>query len=408
MKKTAILIVIDAVGLKTLKYLLETYNKKAVLNNLSNIGLKELLDKEILKKIIHKNKLKLNHFSLKINQLSKTADSLIGHREMMGIVDNNTYNLFHDGFPPEYLRRIEKETGRKTFFNKMAGGIEAIKQNYAHHEKTGDLIVYASKCDPLIQIAMNEEIIPPYQQREIADLAFKIAMEMNIPITRAIARSYIRRGNEIIRTANRYDAVLPLKTKTLIDIMNEKLIWTVSVGKTSDLVNTKYSEKIKITREEFIDPALKIKFVHPAHKDTNPYNIQGIINAIKTKKVVYRPMGSFIFANLVDTDSLYGHTRDVEGAIKSIEETDKAIGKIIEIMDDEDLLIITADHGMEHRSDYGYHSNEDLFLLVYSKKLKLSKITTTKTTGLLRVGEMIANYFKIEKDYLKIVEKNNK
>lgn len=404
MAKTAIVAVIDAVGLKTLEYLIKKYGKSITLENLSNLGIKELLSKESSQKIKSKSNIKLNKKAFEIKQLSKTADSLIGHREMVGLVDNNTYELFPNGFPKSYLEKIEKAVGRKTFFNQMAPGVEAIEKNYERHEKTGDLIVYASKCDPLIQIAMNEEIIKIEEQKIIADTAFKIAMEEKIPITRVIARSYKRNGKEIIRTPNRYDAVLPLKGKTLIDVMNDKLIWTVSVGKTSDLVNTKYYEKIKITKKEFLDPKLKLKFVHPSQKDSNPFNVQGIINAINSSKVIYRPYGTFIFANLVDTDSLYGHTRDVEGAIKSIEETDRAIGKIIEVMDKEDILIITADHGMEHRDDYGYHSNEELFALVCSKKYDLSKITKNKTGGLLQIGEITAKYFGIEKEYYNIIK----
>lgn len=396
--------VIDAVGLETLKYLMKNYNKKINFNTLTSLGLTELIENDLKKKIYSKNRKKLPHIAVKIKQASRTADSLIGHREMMGLIDTRTYNLFPNGFPKEYLKKLEKAVGRKTFFNKMAGGMDAIKLNYRHHEKTGDLIVYASKCDPLIQIAMNEEIIPPKEQKFIADTAFKIAMDMKIPITRAIARSYIRKGNEIIRTPNRYDAVLPIEGKTLIDIMNENKIYTVAVGKTSDLVNTTYSEKIKITDETFLDPKLKLKFVHPAKKDTNPFNVQGTINALNTKKVVYRPNGTFIFTNLVDTDSVYGHTRDINGAIKSLEETDKSLSKIINTMEANDLLLITADHGMEHRPDYGYHNNEELFLFIYSKKYPLKRIKLNKTRGLTDIGNIISQYFGIENHYQKIIK----
>lgn len=400
MSRTCILIVIDALGIDTLEFLIERYNSKVNIPTLFSLGIKDLIKKELLNKI-NKNKKTYPSKAILVEQLSKTADSLIGHREMMGLIDNNTYNLFPNGFPKEYLKELERLVGRKTFFNKMAGGMEAIEQNYSHHEKTGDLIVYASKCDPLIQIAMNEEIIPLSEQKFIADTSFNLARKMNINITRAIARSYIRKNGEIIRTPNRYDAVLPLSAKTLIDILNEKKVWTVSVGKTSDLVNTKYYEKIKLTNKEFIDPKLKLKFIHPAQKDTNPFNIQGTINAIKSSKIIYRPNGTFIFSNFVDTDSLWGHTRDIKGAIKSIEEVDKSILKIINILDNDDLLIITTDHGMEHKDDYGYHSKERLFGLIYQKK---NKIYYPKMPGLIGIGDIISKYFKVEKEYKEIVK----
>ncbi|GAB4031728.1 MAG: phosphopentomutase [Elusimicrobiota bacterium] len=403
--KTALVLVIDAVGLSTFKYLFGKYGKKTALKNLAALGLGEIIGKENSKYL--PGKYAGRALPLSVDQVSATADSLIGHREMMGVIDNRTYELFYDGFPKDYLSALEKAVGRKTFFNKMAGGVEAIEQNAQRHEKTGELIVYASKCDPLIQIAMNEDIIPVKEQHYIADTAFKIGREMGLPITRCIARSYVKRNGEIIRTSNRHDAVLPIGQKTLVDIMNEKHIWTVAVGKTSDLVNTHYNARIKLTNKVFLDPALKLRFVHPKQKDTNPFTIQGTINSLNAKKVVYRPMGTFIFTNLVDTDSLYGHTRDVAGAIKSLEEIDRNLPLIINAMDKGDLLVITADHGMEHRDDYGYHNNEPLPFISYRKGFdrKLGGLKTGKMPGLTDIGNLLAQFFSIEREYSSIVKR---
>ncbi|MEW5951969.1 MAG: hypothetical protein AB1637_08815 [Elusimicrobiota bacterium] len=403
--KTAVVLVIDAVGISTFKYLFERYGKKTKLNNLAQLGLGEILGKDYLKYLPSKYSGK--SLPLSVNQVSATADSLIGHREMMGVIDDRTYQLFYDGFPREYLKALEDAVGRKTFFNKMAGGVEAIEENADRHEKTGELIVYASKCDPLIQIAMNEDVIPVKEQHFIADTAFKLGREMGLPITRCIARSYIRRNGEIIRTSNRHDAVLPVGQKTLIDLMNENHIWTVAVGKTSDLVNTHYNAKIKLTNKIFLDPSLKLKFVHPKGKDTNPFTIQGTINALNAKKVVYRPKGTFIFTNLVDTDSLYGHTRDIKGAVKSLEEIDRNLPLIIKAMDKGDLLIITADHGMEHREDYGYHNNEPLPFISYRKGFdkKLGGLKTGKMPGLTDIGSILSQFFSLEKEYSEIIKK---
>ncbi|NLI10384.1 MAG: phosphopentomutase, partial [Elusimicrobia bacterium] len=170
--KTAVVLVIDAVGISTFKYLFERYGKKTKLNNLAQLGLGEILGKDYLKYLPSKYSGK--SLPLSVNQVSATADSLIGHREMMGVIDDRTYQLFYDGFPREYLKALEDAVGRKTFFNKMAGGVEAIEENADRHEKTGELIVYASKCDPLIQIAMNEDVIPVKEQHFIADTAFKL------------------------------------------------------------------------------------------------------------------------------------------------------------------------------------------------------------------------------------------
>lgn len=399
MTNNVLLMVIDAFGLDTFEYLLDNYAGKVNMPNLSRLGLGNLLGR-------NRGRLPAGnegHFA-KIRQVSATADSLVGHREMTGVRDGRTYDLFHDGFPAEYLAEIEKKTGRKTFFNKMAGGMEAIELNAGRHEETGDLIVYASKCDPLIQIAMNEKVVPVAEQHKIADAAFEAAMEMKVPITRAIARSYVRNENgEFVRTSNRHDAVLPVGQKTLVDILREENVWTCAVGKTADLVNVEYHETIKLKKKEFIDPTLGIRFVHLAGKDTNPFNLQGIINALAEGKAVYRPKGTFIFANLVDTDSVYGHTRDVEGSLECVEEIDRFLPAVMERMDEGDLLLITADHGMEHRHDYGYHSNENLFLLGWRKGRGADLgVETGKSPGLLEVGSLAAQFFGAEKEYSRI------
>ncbi|PIS46942.1 MAG: hypothetical protein COT17_05990 [Elusimicrobia bacterium CG08_land_8_20_14_0_20_51_18] len=403
--KAAVFLVIDAVGVSTLEYLLSKYDKKVKMPNMVALGLAEIVDPAY--KGFFTGKYAGKSYCAAVKQVSATADSLIGHREMMGVVDHRTYDLFNDGFPRAYLEKIEKAAGRKTFFNRMAGGVEAIELNAARHEKTGELIVYASKCDPLIQIAMNEDIIPVRQQHAIADAAFKIGMEMGLPITRCIARSYVRRNGEIVRTSNRHDAVLPIGQKTLVDILNENDVWTVAVGKTSDLVNTHYNDKIKLTGKAFIDPSLKLKFAHPKGKDTNPFTIQGTLNAINAKKAVYRPKGTFIFTNLVDTDSLYGHTRDVAGAVKAVEEIDRTLPLITDRMDKGDLLIITADHGMEHREDYGYHNNEPLPFLAYRKGFdkKIGGLKVNRTPGLTDMGNLVAQFFGVEKEYRRIIKK---
>ncbi len=403
-QNAALLFVIDAVGLSTLEYLLGKYPGKVKLPNLARLGLGGIVLPEFKKRIgVNPSRA----YAARVSQVSATADSLVGHREMMGVIDHRTYDLFENGFSREYLSELERRIGRKTFFNKMAGGMEAIELNAEEHERTGKPIAYASKCDPLIQLAMNEAVIPVHEQHKIADTAFALAMEMGIPITRAIARSYIKNEQgEIIRTSNRHDAVLPIGQDTLVDILHANSVWTVAVGKTSDLVNTAYHAKIKLNKEIFIDPSLGLRFVHPKKKDTNPFSIQGTINALQAAHCVYRPKGTFIFTNLVDTDSVYGHTRDVEGALKSLEEIDRTLPLIEKNMAKGDLLAITADHGMLHREDYGYHSNEPLPFIAYRKGFdrKLGGLKTGLMPGLADIGSVLAQFFGLQAEYKKIVK----
>ncbi|MDA8242606.1 MAG: hypothetical protein M0025_00590 [Elusimicrobia bacterium] len=402
-QRTGLLIVIDAVGLSTLEYLLSKYPGKVKLPNLSRLGLGEIVLPEFRKRL---GKTGGKSYAARVSQVSATADSLVGHREMMGVVDHRTYDLFPDGFRRDYLEELERRIGRKTFYNKMAGGMEAIELNAEEHERTGRPIAYASKCDPLIQLAMNESVIPVAEQHKIAETAFALAMEMKIPITRAIARAYVRNEQgEIIRTSNRHDAVLPIGQRTLVDVMNAAAVWTVAVGKTADLVNTSYRAKIKLNSEVYLDPSLKLRFVHPKRKDTNPFSIQGTVNALEAAHAVYRPKGTFIFTNLVDTDSVYGHTRDVEGALKSLEEIDRCLPLIEKHMAKGDLLAITADHGMLHREDYGYHNNEPLPFIACRKggDRKLGGLKTGLMPGLTDIGSLFAQYFGLRKEYAAIV-----
>ena len=402
----ALLLVVDAVGLTTIEHLLANYKGRVKLPNLSRLGQGRIVGKQFKSRFAQARAEK--SYAAAVTQASATADSLVGHREMMGVLDDRTYDLFNDGFPKKYIAELEKRIGRKTFFNRMAAGMEAIELNAAEHERTGKPIAYASKCDPLIQLAMNEDVIPVAEQHKIADTAFALAMEMGLPITRAIARAYIRSADgEIVRTSNRHDAVLPIGQKTLVDILRENNIWTVAVGKTSDLVNTAYHAKVKLNHELFIDPALGLRFVHPKKKDTNPYCIQGTINALAGAKHIYRPKGTFIFTNLVDTDSVYGHTRDITGAVKSIEEIDRILPLFESRLDKGDLFIITADHGMEHKEDYGYHSNEPLPFIAARKGYdgKLGGLKTGICPGLTDIGHVTAQLFGLQKEYLGIVKK---
>ncbi|MFA6583280.1 MAG: hypothetical protein WCS77_03200 [Elusimicrobiaceae bacterium] len=398
-QKTAVVIVLDAAGLSTIEYLLFKYGGPVKFPNLAKLGLGAIVNPQYRARI---GKPSGRNYAARLTQNSASADSVVGHREMVGICDPRTFNLFPEGFSADFIKELERLIGRKTIFNKMAGGMEAIELNAAEHEKTGCPIVYASKCDPLIQIAMNESVIPVSEQHKIADTAFSAAMRLGIPVTRAIARAYVRSAEgEIIRTPNRHDAVLPMEKKTLVDILYNKDVWTVAVGKTSELVNTAYHSKIKLTRRAFIDPSLGLRFVHPKQKDTNPYSVQGTLDAIIASKEIYRPYGTFIFSNFVDTDSLYGHTRDVEGSIKCLEEADRVLPLIEGKLEKGDLLIITADHGMAHREDYGYHNREPLPLIV--KRIgygaDLGGLIPGRAETLADVGYLASQFFGCEKEY---------
>ncbi len=390
--RIAVLLVLDALGVKTLEYLLRQSGANLRVPNMVMMGLGGLLDLRSRLRMAEGIESLPGTYAARLDQVSATADSVIGHREMCGIIDARTYDLFPNGFDRRYIAELERAIGRRTMFNQMGGGVEVIEANAEQHARTGDPIVYASKCDPLIQLAMDESVIPVAEQHRIADIALATALEMGIPITRAIARAFVRTSDgEYVRTANRHDAVLALPGPTLVDVLRDQGIRVVSVGKPSDLVTTRFTQEFHLADRRDLDPTLDLRFPHPKGKDTNPFTVQGIVNAIAQARQ-YRE-GTFVFANCVDTDSLYGHTRDVAGALRCLEELDRVLPRILARLCHDDLLLITADHGMDHRSDYGYHSREPVPLLVTCVGHKDFPLMTGMGQGMTEVGMLIAQQF---------------
>ena len=357
---TVLILVLDAVGVTTLEYLLDRKPRAIALPHLRALGLGNILA-ERFRKTVRPNP--RAQFARGVSQASAYPDSTIGHREMVGVIDHRTYQLFPEGFPADYVRALEKEIGRRVFFNRMAGGMEAIQDNREEHERTGFPILYASKCDPVLQLGMNETVIPVPEQHRMVDTAFTLAQRMGVRITRVIGRSYVMKEGTVFRTPNRHDCTLPLEQPTLIEIAARHGVRTVSVGKTAELVGAHFDDKVKLTDPASLDPACGFRFVDQKKRDTNPFSIQGTLNALDATAREPRPKGSFVFANFVDADSLFGHTRDIEGALNAIEEFDRQLPRMRGLLRPGDLIIVTADHGMEHRPDYGYHSLEPMPML---------------------------------------------
>jgi phosphopentomutase len=400
-RPTVLTLVIDAVGLRTLEFLLDNYHGTVNMPNLVNMGLIELVGSKHRLRLIRNDYLDTKtDFAYALEQASTFADSVTGHREIVGIVNPSNYDLFFDGFPKEYITKLEQKIGRKTIFNQMCPGLEALTLNREEHEKTGFPIVYASKCDPIIQIGMNENVIPVKEAHAIADIAFDLAIEMGINITRSIARTYIVKDGEIIRTNNRHDRVLPLEKECFIDIANQNGVYTVSVGKPAELIPTEsWDKKVKLTSPEQIDSSLGLRFVHPLRKDNNPYSIQGTINELKIAQDESRLGGTYIFTNCVDTDSLYGHTQDIVGSLRSIEEIDRCLPLIKSHMSEGDILLITADHGMRYTKDYGYHNKEPVPLLGcrIGESMNQFKVRNQKTFA--SVSDIAAQAFGLSEEY---------
>jgi len=280
----------------------------------------------------------------KLKEQSQGKDTSTGHWEMMGVVTDVPFRVFPNGFPREVIKNFEKETGRKVLGNVPASGTEIIRTLGKKHLRTGNLIVYTS-ADSVFQIAAHEEIVPIDEQYRIAKIARKICDKYGI--TRVISRPFIGEYPNFVRTPNRKDFSVPPGGKTLLEYMEEQGVRVFGVGKASPIFNDiGFSANYKIK--------------------SNMHGVTVTIDLIKNKPQK-KKAPQFIFANLVEFDSKFGHRRNPEGYADALEDFDSRIPELIEALDDEDILIITADHGNDPTAPGTDHTREYIPILVYGK-----------------------------------------
>ncbi|WP_368264361.1 phosphopentomutase [Enterococcus innesii] len=283
-------------------------------------------------------------YATKLEEVSVGKDTMTGHWEIMGLNIQKPFRVFPDGFPDELLQQIEAFSGRKIVCNAPYSGAAVIDDFGEHQMKTGDLIVYTS-ADPVLQIAAHEEIIPLEELYRICQYVRDITKDEPYMIGRIIARPYVGEPGNFTRTSNRHDYALDPFGHTVLDSLKEAGKDVIAVGKINDI-----------------------------------FNGQGITDSVRTKsnmdgvdqllKVMKQDFTGLSFTNLVDFDALYGHRRDVVGYAHAIEDFDLRIPELLEAMGDEDLLLITADHGNDPTFTGTDHTREYVPLLAYSKKFQ--------------------------------------
>jgi len=281
----------------------------------------------------------------KMAEASKGKDTLTGHWEMTGLILKKPFPLYPNGFPKRIIDEFEKRIKRKTIGNYAASGTEIIKQLGEEHVKTGYPIVYTS-ADSVFQIAMHEDVIPVEEQHRICMTAREI-LKGDDAVGRVIARPFIGTPGNFKRTANRRDFGISPFGKTLLDDMQAAGFGVVGIGKIHDIFNGQgVSESL--------------------HTESNLDGINRTIEAIKNK------IGKcFIFTNLVDFDTLWGHRRDVDGYVKGLKEFDGKLPEIIGSLNENDILFISADHGCDPTyPKHTDHTREYVPLLIYGKKTK--------------------------------------
>lgn len=304
-------------------------------------------------------------------EISKGKGTIEGHWEMMGIETKIPSQTFPNGFPTEMLDMISKETGYSFLGNKAASGTEIIKELGKVHMETGKPIVYTS-ADSVFQIACHEET---FGLTELYNLCSKVREILNKKwnISRVIARPFVGTENNFIRTTNRKDySIMPPK-ENLLNNLTDKGISVVGVGKIGDI---------------FSQQGIKTSI----HTDGNTDGINKTISILSERPKT----DEFVFVNLVDFDMLYGHRRDVNGYGKAIVEFDNELPNIMNCIKENDILIITADHGCDPTYKGTDHTRENIPILVYGKNIKRNYFIGKRKT-FADIGQTISQYFSSRK-----------
>lgn len=274
---------------------------------------------------------------------SKGKDTITGHWEMTGIVLDKPFPTYPYGFPADLIKAFEKRIGRPTLGNKAASGTAIIEELGKVHMETGHPIIYTS-ADSVFQIAAHEEIVPLDMLYGMCEAAREVLTGEH-RVARVIARPFIGKPGRFVRTANRRDYSVEPPAKTLLDYASEQGHSVTAVGKIYDIFNGR-----GITRH-----------VHTGN------NIEGIS---KTIHYINEGGKGIIFTNLVDFDMKYGHRNNVEGYGEALKEFDDALPVLLDSLKEEDLLIITADHGCDPSTSSTDHSREYVPVLAYGKHIR--------------------------------------
>jgi phosphopentomutase len=311
----------------------------------------------------------LSYFG-KMAEKSPGKDTTTGHWEIAGVILDKPFPIYPNGFPKEIIQEFEKRIGRKTLGNYPASGTEIIKKLGEEHIKTGYPIVYTS-ADSVFQIAAHEDVIPVEELYKICQIAREL-LKGEHGVARVIARPFLGEKGNFYRTPKRKDFSLPPPKKTILDYLKENGKDVIGIGKIEDIFAGK-------------------GLTYSMHQENNREGIENIIKALNISN------DGLIFVNLVDFDMLYGHRNDPFGFAKALEEFDSFIPIILEKLKNDDILIITADHGCDPTTESTDHSREYVPLLIYSKKFK-----NPSNLGILSsfsdLGKTIGDIFKIKND----------
>ncbi|MFJ5562316.1 phosphopentomutase [Lysinibacillus xylanilyticus] len=305
----------------------------------------------------------------KMQEASVGKDTMTGHWEIMGLNIDKPFKVYPEGFPAELIAELEKRTGRKVLCNEPASGTQVIEDFGKEHMETGAIIVYTS-ADPVLQIAAHEEIIPLEELYKICEIARELTLQPEYLVGRVIARPFVGTPGNFSRTSNRHDYALKPFGRTTMNVLKDAGLDVIAIGKISDI-----------------------------------FNGEGVTDAVRTKnntdgmdkfaEVVRRDFHGISFLNLVDFDANFGHRRDPLGYGNALQEFDARLPEITEAMTEDDLLIITADHGNDPTFPGTDHTREYVPLIVYSPRFNGGSELALRET-FADIAATVAENFKVE------------
>ena len=380
--KRAFVVVIDSLGVgserhseeygddgaNTLKHIFEATNGKVKIPNLQSLGLCNLTEVEGNPPV---ESAKAYYGRLLEDSLGK--DTMTGHWEIMGVLTTKPAVTFTDtGFPQELIDELERRTGHKFIGNKSASGTEIIKELGETQLKTKEMIIYTS-ADSVLQIAAHEELFGLDEIYRVCSIAREMCNERDDwRVGRIIARPFLGSNKDnFVRTSNRHDYALSPSDKTVLESMKEAGYDVISIGKINDIFNT-----MGITR------AIKSKS-----------SVEGMDQTIEVAK---EDFNGICFTNLVDFDALWGHRRNPEGYAEELDKFDVKLIQLLDNLRDDDLLIITADHGNDPTWKGTDHTREMIPVLVYSKSFKTPSSLGTRQSFAC-IGSTLTDFFGVEK-----------
>ncbi len=352
-------------GTDTLGHISESVDS-LVIPNLQKLGMANLHPLKQVEAVAKP----LAHYG-KLREASTGKDTMTGHWEMMGLHITKPFKTFTDtGFPPELIAELEKRTGHKVIGNKAASGTAILDELAEEEIATGHMIVYTS-ADSVLQICGNEETFGLEELYRCCEIAREITMKDEWKVGRIIARPYVgKKKGEFKRTSNRHDYALKPYGRTALNVLKDKGYDVISVGKIADIFDG-----------EGITEANKSKS-----------SVHGMEQTIE---IAQKDFTGLCFVNLVDFDALWGHRRNPEGYAQELEKFDVKLGELLPLLREDDLLIITADHGNDPTHTGTDHTREKVPFIAYSPSMKENGQLPESDTFAI-IGATIADNFGVD------------